>query len=198
MTSFPDKRDEDALEAQLREVFGRIVYTHKTHEKMADRFAAANRFFQWTQTVLAAVTTTALLFVVFGNSREGAVISAVLSTLLLVLNLILQNNDLGRRAEKHTETAAQLWGIRETYLSLITDLLSPNPDIALIKRERDRLQDLCERIFTSGPRTDARAYKTAQRGIKNNEEFTFSEQEIDLLIPEELRKSTRRREEARA
>jgi hypothetical protein len=29
----------DALEAQIRECFGRVIYTHKTHSKMADRAA---------------------------------------------------------------------------------------------------------------------------------------------------------------
>ena len=30
---------EFALEGQIRECFGRVAYTHKTHERMADRYS---------------------------------------------------------------------------------------------------------------------------------------------------------------
>ena len=30
--------DYKALESQIREIYGRVVYTHKTHEKCADLF----------------------------------------------------------------------------------------------------------------------------------------------------------------
>lgn len=35
-----DPRELAALEAQIRECFGRVIYTHKTHSKMADRAAS--------------------------------------------------------------------------------------------------------------------------------------------------------------
>ena len=185
--------DYDALEAQLREVYGRIVYTHKTHEKMADLITSRHNTTQWIQTILSGLTTTSLLVVIFGSSRTGAVIAVLLSTLLFMVNLYLQNSDLGRRAERHTEVAAVLWGIRESYLTLITDLLTPAPNIDYIKSERDRLQGISERVFRNAPRTNAKAYGLARNALKNNEELTFGEDELDLLLPEELRKGKRRR-----
>ena len=32
------KSIDTTLEGQLREMYGRVAYTHKTHEKMADRY----------------------------------------------------------------------------------------------------------------------------------------------------------------
>lgn len=32
-------QQDNPLEDQIRECFGRVVYTHKTHEKMGDRCA---------------------------------------------------------------------------------------------------------------------------------------------------------------
>ncbi len=185
--------DHNMLEAQLREVYGRIVYTHKTHEKMADLLTSRYNVTQWIQTILSGLTTTSLLVVIFGNSEMGAVIAAFLSAFLFMVNLYLQNNNLGQRVERHTEVAAVLWGIRESYLTLITDLLTPVPNIDYIKAERDRLQDISERVFRNAPRTNAKAYRLAQNALKNNEELTFSEDELDLLLPEELRKGKRRK-----
>lgn len=36
----PDQNQFSPLEDQIRECFGRVVYTHKAHEKMADRCSA--------------------------------------------------------------------------------------------------------------------------------------------------------------
>ncbi|MGZ3337537.1 MAG: hypothetical protein ACXVBV_19625 [Isosphaeraceae bacterium] len=39
-TSTPPEPERLALESQVRECFGRCAYTHKTHEKMAERGGA--------------------------------------------------------------------------------------------------------------------------------------------------------------
>ena len=48
--------DLNQMEGQLRECLGRVVYTHKTHEKMADNCAATLRCLKIWQIVLAAAT----------------------------------------------------------------------------------------------------------------------------------------------
>lgn len=194
MEAFSRSKDpHSALEAQLREVYGRVVYTHKTHEKTADILTTRHALFSWIQIGLSAATTTGMLVVLFGDARSGAVIAAILSALLFALNLYTQGHDYGRRAERHIETASKLWSIRETYLTLLTELLSPHPDVVVIKSERDRLQSLLERIYRTAPRTLPKAYSQVQKALKDNEELFFTETEIDLMLPEELRKSTQRR-----
>src|SRR5436853_636557 len=44
-----------ALEDQIRECFGRVVYTHKTHEKMAEDCATALRNYKWAQIFVSAL-----------------------------------------------------------------------------------------------------------------------------------------------
>lgn len=187
VTPSPPDQNHSALEAQLREVYGRIIYTHKTHEKMADLVSQKNNIFQWVQTGLAGLTTTSLLTTLFGDVQTKAVVGGVLSTALFILNLYMQKNDLGRRAERHTEIASLLWGIREAYLSLLTDLRSPHPDISYLRTERTRLKEESERVYQVAPRTSVKAYRLAKKAIKEDEEFTFVEAELDRLVPERLR-----------
>ena len=37
------KLGPQTVEGQLREMYGRVAYTHKTHEKMADRYVTQYR-----------------------------------------------------------------------------------------------------------------------------------------------------------
>ncbi|WP_416147011.1 hypothetical protein [Pseudomonas syringae] len=38
------------------------------------------------------------------------------------------------------------------------------------------------------PQTDSKAYSSAQKALKDNEEYTFSDSEIDCFLPATLRK----------
>src|ERR1051326_2074735 len=83
------------LEGHLRECYGRVVYSHKTHEKCADILLAKWSQIKVWQLILSAMTTAGFISVVFGSGTLGALIGAVCSTLLLTLNAYTKNYDLG-------------------------------------------------------------------------------------------------------
>src|SRR6266404_936397 len=110
------------FEGHLRECYGRVVYSHKTHEKCCDLLLAKwSRIKVW-QIILSAGTTAGFLSVVFGSGTAGAMIGAAVSTTLLSLNAYTKNYDLGELAQKHKQAANDLWIIRESYLSLLVDI----------------------------------------------------------------------------
>jgi hypothetical protein len=84
--------------------------------------------------------------------------------------------------------ASALWNIRELYLSLLTDMISNAIAKETARQRRDSLQEELSAIYLGAPRTLTRAYREAQKALKVNEELTFSEQEIDSLLPPLLRK----------
>ena len=90
-------------------------------------------------------------------------------------------------AEAHRTTASQLWSIRESYISLITDLMSGDVSSSDAQARRDDLQEKAYAIYSAAPRTSGRAFKRAQQGLKSNEEMKFSPYEIDLFLPKALR-----------
>lgn len=110
------------LEGQLRECLARVVYSHKTHEKCSDILLSRLSQIKLRQIILSALATSGFIVAVFGVGKIGAVVGVVVSTTLLVLNTYTKNYDLGELAQKHRQAAADLWIIREKYLSLITDL----------------------------------------------------------------------------
>lgn len=182
--------DRTALELQIRECYGRCAYSHKTHERMADRQAARLRSIKWVQIILAALTTCGALGVVFAKDGTYYAYATVgLSFASLVLNSYMKDLDPGEAAQKHRETAADLWNIRESYLSLLTDIRQGAP-LSELKDRRDVLQDNLHKVYRTAPHTDGRAYIEAQDRLKNKEDLTFSDKELDLLLPTTLRRSS--------
>lgn len=178
----------DALEDQIRECFGRVAWSHKTHEKCADilnlRF---NRIKVW-QIILSAITTTGILVAVFDESKEIGILSAAFSFVLTVLNTYVKQYNLGGIAQKHADAAVALWNMRESYLSLLTDIRSGQLEPEKIRQKRDILQSELLEIYRGSPRTIAKAYKEATKALKQLEELTFSDAEIDSLLPKVLHK----------
>jgi hypothetical protein len=172
---------------QIRELYGRTTYTHKAHEKCADIYHSRLHRMKISQIVLSALTTGSLLLAVFGEGKVGTIIGAAFSTILFGLNLYLKDYDLGELSQKHIGVAARIWSIRESYLSLLTDLMTGKVDHSDAVKLRDKYQEELAAIYQNAPRTIDEAYKLAQKALKVNEEMTFSRDEINKLLPEALR-----------
>lgn len=183
--------NREVLEFQLRECYGRVAYSHKTHEKCADIYHNRLRRIKLAQIILSAITTGSLVVAILGESKFSAVFAAITSATLLAVNTYTKEYDLGELAQKHSSTAGYLWNIRESYLSLLTDVRNAKIDITIIRNKRDQLQDGLENIYQAGPRTIPKGYSEAQKALKVNEELTFSDQEIDEMLPPYLRKFRR-------
>jgi len=170
-------------------MYGRAAYTHKTHEKMADAYIARYRFIKTVEIVLSAAAASSLVIAVFGDSRPGTIIGAVLSAVLLGFTLYFKEASLGEQAQRHTVVASKLWGVRETLLSLLVDMRDGRA-MDEVRGERDRLNALLEDIYKSAPRTDGKAYAKAQKALKDSDELYFSDDELDKLLPKKLRQRT--------
>lgn len=175
------------LEGQIRECYGRTVYSHKTHEKCADILLAQLGRVKLWQMILSALTTGSFLTTILESGKVSAIVGAVLSTILLVLTAYTKNYDLGELAQKHKQAANDIWLIREQYLSLLTDLAIGAKELESLILERDRLVLALHAVYSGSPSTSYVAYRKAQSALKQNEEMTFSEEEIDALLPKKLR-----------
>ncbi len=180
------------LEAQLREVFARVVYTHKTHEKCADILQRRYGSIVFWQILLSAVTTGSLLLALFGDQKAGTIVGAVLSTALLALNTYTKDKNLNALVEQHSTTARNLLAIREAYLSLLTDFVSGSVTEQEARKRRDELEIKLQEVNRSAPRTNAVAYRSAQESLKKNEDLTFSDDEINAFLPGPLKRDSLR------
>ncbi|WKN29760.1 SLATT domain-containing protein [Porifericola rhodea] len=179
---------EILLESQIRELYGRVVYTHKTHEKCADVLKERSDCLKLTEIFLSAATTTTILIVVFGDGKIFQFIAALCSTILLALTLYSKDFNLLAIAEKHKQAALDILEIREGLLSLLVDIRIGNKEIGHLQQIRDELNERLINTYRGAPKTMNKAYQIASKALKENEEFTFSDSEIDKFLPESLRK----------
>lgn len=179
------------LEGQLRECFGRVVYTHKTHEKCADILLKRLSRIKLLQIILSAITTAGFIGAIFGAEKIGALLGVLVSTALLAVNAYTKDYDLGELAQKHRQAGADLWIIREKYLSLITDLRMEEKLIESLQEERDTLLQELHTVYSGAPSTTYAAYRKAQEALQKLEDMTFSDDEIDAFLPMELKRSQR-------
>lgn len=180
----------DILEGQLRECYGRVVYTHKTHEKCADILFVRHRRIKFLQIALSALVTGGIASTLYDDWQVVlTVITAVFSTILLALNSYTKDYDLGEIAQKHRQAAADIWLVREKYLNLLTDLRAGALQLDDIRQERDALLTELQTTYKGAPSTDYKAYKKAQEALKRLEDMTFSDAEIDAFLPKELKRT---------
>lgn len=177
------------LEAQIRECFGRVVWTHKTQEKCADIVLRRHNRVKVAQIILSALTTTGVLVAVFGEVKWVGIVTAALSAILFAINTYVKGHDLGEISQKHADAASDLWDIREKYLSLLTDIRAERATVQEVAERRDALQEKLFSSYKGAPRTISEAYTLASKALKVNEELTFSDEEIDKFLPKELRKN---------
>lgn len=176
------------LESQIREIYGRVVYTHKTHEKCADVLKERNDCLKITEVILSALTTTSILIVIFGEGIIFQFLAALFSTTLLCLSLYSKDYNLLALAEKHKQAAVDILEVREKLLSLLVDIRIGNKDVSDYQVERNKLSEQLLNTYRGAPKTINKAYKIASKALQKNEEFTFSDEEIDKFLPESLRK----------
>ena len=189
-TSPTDSTAPIALEGQLREMYGRAAYTHKTHQKMADNYIARYKRIKVAEIALSAATASSLLLAIFGDKPMGTIFGAVLSAILLGFTLYFKEASLGEQGQLHTEVGAKLWGVREALLSLLVDLQDGRA-VEDVREQRDRLNDALEDIYKAAPRTNAKAYKAAQKALKEAEELFFTDEELNKMLPKQLRSTSR-------
>jgi hypothetical protein len=178
------------LLAQVREAFGRVVYSHKTHEKQADVCFRRHRWQQAALISLTAISSGTFLASVLGvlvNPKLASLATSFIALFVTAMSLGTKTFKFGEESEAHRDIASRLWDIRESYLSLITDLMSGATSDAEARTRRDDLQEATRAAYADAPRTTGKAYKKASDGLQNNEEMTFTSHEIDHFLPEPFR-----------
>ena len=177
---------KEKLYAQIQDQYGKIVYTYTCNLKQAARLKKNAKLLVWLQIILSAISSGSFLATVILDITKLAWIGGIMSALLLVINSILKEKDFSGEQKRYTDTASKLWLIRESYVSLLTDF--DNLSETEIISRRDDLIAKTGKVYSTAPQTDKKAYAETQEALKNNEEQFFTQEELNKLLPAQLRK----------
>lgn len=140
--------------------------------------------------MLSAATASSLLFAIFGAKPTGTLVGAILSAILLGFTLYFKEASLAEQGQPHPEVGAKLWGL-EKRCSACWLTFKMVGLWTRYGRERDRLNAALEGIYQAGPRTNAKAYAAAQKALKEAEELFFTDEELNKMLPKQLRTSVK-------
>lgn len=78
----------DCLLVQIREAYGRVVYTYTTHLKMMNFLVKKNSVIKHCQIILSAISTGGFIGAIVTNEIALTIIGGLFSTALLAINLL--------------------------------------------------------------------------------------------------------------
>lgn len=180
----------EPLLASIRESYGRVVYTHKTHEKERERQSRIANLSKWTNVVLGAITLGGVIAALGTSTAWVLFLSIAMATLNVGYALVQLSFDPRGQAGLHRAAAKQLLIVRNHFQALIADIKSGCLSDDQARNRRDELDAISAEAYRLAPDTSRRAYARAQRSLKFAEDMTFSVAEIDALLPHGLRETS--------
>lgn len=170
----------------VRETFGKVVYTHKTYEKAAEICFQNGKNIKFANVILLSLTSGSAIGSIF-SGQVLIIVSSILATLALLSSVYQLNTNYESLGQEYKQVASELWFIREKYQNFIADIMGGVIDPEQICHNRDELLLELNSILKSAPPTNSKAYLMARSSLKFNEEMTFSDDEIDIFLPCNLR-----------
>ncbi|MGJ3192222.1 SLATT domain-containing protein [Paenarthrobacter sp. FR1] len=182
-------RNPDSNIDLIREEFGRVAYTHKTHEKAREQCSRKASISQWINVVLNALTFGGVLTSLQSANQAFLYVTLGFATVTAGYTLYQLSFNPRQEAVEHREAAKSLLKIRDSYVHLLADVMGNALPASEIRRQREQLSAQTQEVYRSAPDTSYNAYRSAQKALKEQEDLTFSDDEIDKFLPRNLRKN---------
>ncbi|MBQ6305879.1 MAG: SLATT domain-containing protein [Bacteroidales bacterium] len=161
MTEISNKK----LYQQIVDAAANIQYTYTAHWTKVNSLQATQTCIKITQIVLTALSTGGFLASLISDIPWLSWIGGMTSAIALALNLYSLNFNLPADIKAHTDAANELWDVKESYKSLITDF--NNLSIEEIRSKRDSLTHCVSQINKKYPGTDNKAFAKAKKKLPN-------------------------------
>lgn len=178
--------DLTAILTTARDLFGRVVYTHETHERERIIWSKKVCHINWWNISLAGGTTIlAIISAAFPN-RVWLILTAISAGLTAACALWQANNDPSGKESQHRVAAKELLWCRQQLLMLIADCHVSSMSVEHLRKNLEIINRELHAVYKFAPNTSPEAYAAAEESIKSGH-FSLSNDEIDALLPESLR-----------
>ena len=175
----------------IRQQFAQCVFTHKTLEKASDRLNAVNTKIKWANVIILAFVLVFLILPIKFPQYSFLNNVAIAITVFEILFVYLQKEfSFEDKAIEYKKIALKFLELRDKYKNFILDIMNGLEEKEIIIK-RDLLQEQYQLISSLSPQTNYDDYKNAQLALLgeniSDEEFTWSDDEIDRFLPKDLR-----------
>lgn len=181
----------------VRFYFAQSAFMTNCHFKASNRISKQKREFNNIMYGLTGSTVGLLILQIIGlkiGCNKLLDITAFFALILTGTSLIIsiiKKDDYTHLVIQHRIFAEKYKSLRDDFMCLIEKIMSKNIDELLLYQKNDELIKRYSEIGEYAPETNYDDYQNAQMklGLKgnDNEEFTWSDAQIDRLLPEKLR-----------
>ena len=112
----------EALFIGLRIDLGRIIYTHKTHEKEIELLSKTVSRLRWLELLLISLTAGGTIIVLLGTGFYFQLVTTILATLAVIATIYKMSFNPEQVILEHRKAARNVWLMREKYINLLCDL----------------------------------------------------------------------------
>lgn len=170
----------------VRQRFASIVWTHKIHEKQADIIYRKYQIIMTANIVMTAFTTCGILALFKTNDCIVKSLTCLLSFITTLTSAYIKHFDSLIDYKTYKKSANEFLVIRNRLEKLIAEFYNPETNYETLKDKFDEIDLKLEELFLKAPITDNNAIKMANKGLKINKEYTFTNEEIDEFLPKSL------------
>jgi hypothetical protein len=135
------------LHDHLHLTFNEIIQRHDAHAAKAHSRARWSRRLRGGEAVLIGGVGMTAAGAALGHGQVLAIVAASMACLALIILLVDLTFDFDASARAHAACSAHLWGLRERYRSLLSDLHEGVLDITDARLRRDKLIDELRAIY---------------------------------------------------
>jgi len=171
----------------IRLSFATAAAAYQRHAEAASRL---DRWSWYTKIVLVSLTGLACVLGLIALQRGHGfqVAATIAAAAAFVGSGVYVALDLEPRVYAPRSTAARFWLLTEKYRALLADVHDQVLDAAAIADRRDALMQEARAVFEHAPPADRQTYDVAKAALTGAGRKGYSEDEIDALLPESLRR----------
>lgn len=190
------------LLSTTKHFFAQCVFMNNTHYKAHERLSKRqdlyrNITYQISGITLLIIVAEIITIKAFSDIELLNAILSVLSYCGLILTAssllftMFQKEDISEIKINHRLAAESYKELRDSYMLFIEKILSDTDDEKELRNESKNLQVEYSNIGKYSPTTTYEDYSAAQQGLglngNSDEEFTWSNEEINRFLPKKLR-----------
>ena len=170
---------------QVKDILNRIIYTHKTHEKMADFYYKKYQIWSIAQVVTDSFTFSGIFLLItqllprFQNII--GIFSIILSFAATLISVRNRTFDDKNNYIIHNKTAKNLLELREKYQSFLIDISNDQLTIDEIKTKRKKLQKKLNTVYKYAPKTTKNAYTKACKALDEDEKLKCTKEDEENI-----------------
>ena len=168
--------DYTTLEDLVRTQYANVFWTHKIQEKQAEIYEFRHKLFSWINIISASLTSAGIISIVFVDQFWIKLVSAIVSFVTTTMSALLAT------------LATKLVCYRNELLSLLGRIRIKEKSAKELFDEFEHLQSNIHEAYLDAPNTTNRAVAKAGKSINESRDGTYSDEEIDRLLPDTLKR----------